>query len=129
VTGATATAGIFSTYPVGEHLTWGTAFFDQVTFQLISAILIQFDIDFFQNSFVQILATAVLVFGVLAIVDEKNWHIQKGSVPIYIGLLICSIVLSLGYNTGVAMNPARDFMPRLFTYLAGWGPETIRLVD
>ncbi|OQV23632.1 putative Aquaporin-10 [Hypsibius exemplaris] len=100
VTGPTATAGIFSTYPVGEHLAWWSAFFDQI------------------------LATAVLAFGILAIVDEKNWNIPRGSVPIYIGMLISSIVLSLGYNTGVAINPARDSMPRLFTYLAGWGQET-----
>ena len=66
------------------------------------------------------------MFGVLAIVDEKNWNIPRNLVPLYIALLVLSIVLSLGYNTGAAMNPARDLIPRLFTYLAGWGEQTFR---
>lgn len=76
--------------------------------------------------FSQIAATAVLMGGVLAIVDQRNWQVPKHMVPLYIAFLIISIVLSLGYNTGAAMNPARDLMPRLFTYIAGWGEGTFR---
>lgn len=47
---------------------------------------------------------------------------------LYVGALIASIVFSLGYTTGAAMNPARDLMPRLFTLMAGWGTETFRCV-
>jgi glycerol uptake facilitator protein len=41
-------------------------------------------------------------------------------VPLLIGLLVATIGGSLGALTGFAMNPARDFGPKLFAYCAGW---------
>ncbi len=40
--------------------------------------------------------------------------------PLLIGILIAVIGGSLGPLTGFAMNPARDFGPKLFAYFAGW---------
>jgi glycerol uptake facilitator-like aquaporin len=40
-----------------------------------------------------------------------------------VGLLVMVIGMAYGLNAGYAINPARDFGPRLFTAVAGWGGE------
>merc|ERR1719500_410149 len=40
--------------------------------------------------------------------------------PVIIGLGLSAIHLSFGLNAGSAINPARDFAPRLLSFLAGW---------
>jgi glycerol uptake facilitator-like aquaporin len=42
------------------------------------------------------------------------------------GLVVMNIGIAFGYNCGYAINPARDFAPRLFTLMAGFGNETFR---
>ena len=49
-------------------------------------------------------------------------RVPKQSVPLFVGVTVLGLGVSLGYNTGCAINPARDLAPRLFTMLAGWGP-------
>ncbi|KAL1429984.1 hypothetical protein MTO96_015476 [Rhipicephalus appendiculatus] len=63
-----------------------------------------------------------------AIGDTRNFggippHIH----PICLGLLIMALIFSFGYNCMCPLNPARDLAPRLFTLMAGWGPETFTL--
>jgi glycerol uptake facilitator-like aquaporin len=41
-------------------------------------------------------------------------------------LLVVAIGMTFGFNSGYAINPARDFGPRLFTAVAGWGTEVFR---
>ena len=64
------------------------------------------------NLLTEIIATFVLMFGVLAIVANAA-PAQSGLAPLLIGFLIWALGLSLGGPTGFAMNPARDFAPRL----------------
>lgn len=92
---ALSTAGIFSTYP---H--------PSLTF--IGAFAVEFVI------------TAVLMFVILALGDESNGEPRGAMNPVLIGVLIAVIGGSLGPLTGFAMNPARDFGPKLFAYFAGW---------
>ncbi len=64
--------------------------------------------------------TAVLMFAILALGDEHNGASRGAMNPLLIGILIAVIGGSLGPLTGFAMNPARDFGPKLFAYFAGW---------
>jgi len=61
------------------------------------------------------------VFGVLAIPSVANLDpksgFSKGLGPLLVGALVWSIGLSLGGPTGYAINPARDFGPRLAHFL------------
>jgi glycerol uptake facilitator-like aquaporin len=68
----------------------------------------------------QILGTALLLIVILSVTDGENMKITSSLVPITIGLGLTAIHLSFGLNAGSAINPARDFGPRLLTFLAGW---------
>jgi len=69
------------------------------------------------NLVTEIIGTFVLVLGVLAILSPANLApnsgFDKGFGPFLVGVLVWSIGLSLGGPTGYAINPARDFGPRL----------------
>src|SRR3989442_2555229 len=69
------------------------------------------------NLWTEIIGTAVLVLGVLAILTPKNlnpaygWNVGFG--PALVGVIVWAIGLSLGGPTGYAINPARDLGPRI----------------
>ncbi len=71
----------------------------------------------FANLLTEIIGTAILVLGVLAILRPENLvansGFDKGLAPFLVGLLVWGIGLSLGGPTGYAINPARDLGPRL----------------
>lgn len=69
----------------------------------------------------QIIGTFFLVLFVLAIVDAKNSAFQGSMAPFMIGMAVAAIGMSFGVDADYAINPARDFGPRLFTWLFGWG--------
>ena len=61
------------------------------------------------NFVTEVIGTAMLLFGVLAIVTNA----QAALVPLSVGFLVLAIGLSLGGPTGYAINPARDLGPRI----------------
>ncbi|MFE1749419.1 MIP/aquaporin family protein [Streptomyces anandii] len=69
----------------------------------------------------QIVGTAFLVMLVVALIDMRNTAVQANLGPLLIGFVVAAIGMSFGPNAGYAINPARDFGPRLFTYFEGWG--------
>ncbi|MFF4398249.1 MIP/aquaporin family protein [Streptomyces sp. NPDC001480] len=68
----------------------------------------------------QIVGTAFLVMLVVAVIDLRNTAVQANLGPLIIGFAVAAIGMSYGTNAGYAINPARDFGPRLLTWLAGW---------
>jgi len=70
--------------------------------------------------------TGLLVFFVFALIDPCNQNRPTGTMPaIFIGLAVCCIIAIIAPLTQAGLNPARDFGPRLFAYLTGWGDIAI----
>jgi glycerol uptake facilitator protein len=76
------------------------------------------------NLATEIVGTAVLVFGILAIAAnaqtlsrpgdlDLSLVFSRGLQPLLVGVLVLGIGVSLGGPTGYAINPARDLGPRL----------------
>src|SRR5437016_2434879 len=102
ITGPHATAGIWATYP-------------QEFLSVVPGGLID-----------QIVGTALLVAVLFALGDRRNSPPEPAVAPVVVGLLVVAIGVAFGFNAGYAINPARDFGPRLFTAVAGWGSEVFR---
>ncbi|MBI2824682.1 MAG: MIP family channel protein [Planctomycetia bacterium] len=97
-----ATAGIWATYPQDYLSTVPGGLIDQVV------------------------GTALLVGCIFAISDKRNLSPSAPLGAIAVGLLVLLIGMTFGLNSGYAINPARDFGPRLFTFVAGWGVDVFR---
>ncbi|MGW0080957.1 MIP/aquaporin family protein [Streptomyces sp. NPDC003393] len=69
----------------------------------------------------QIVGTALLLMLIAAVIDLRNTAVKANLGPLVIGFVVAAIGISFGANAGYAINPARDFGPRLFTFAAGWG--------
>jgi glycerol uptake facilitator protein len=95
-----ASQGIYSTLPgnnvEGANVTIATAFFDQIV------------------------GTAILVFVVFALITAANNPPLANMTPVVIGLLVVGIGMAWGANAGYAINPARDFGPRLASLVTGY---------
>jgi len=88
------TAGVFTTFPAFPDI-WSAGFLDQT------------------------IGTALLLMMIFAITDERNQ--PPGTLtPILVGLVVVVIGMAFGGMHGYAINPARDFGPRLFTVVAGF---------
>ncbi|HEY3444451.1 MAG TPA: MIP/aquaporin family protein [Paludibaculum sp.] len=69
--------------------------------------------------FDQALGTALLLFLIFALSDERNQPVGHLG-PMLTGLIVVAIGISFGKLHGYAINPARDLGPRIFTVLAGF---------
>ena len=75
---------------------------------------------------VEVVATALLVTAVMFFTDALNTGRPLANLaPWFIGLVITVLVIFAGPLTMAALNPARDFGPRLFAFVAGWGDIAI----
>jgi glycerol uptake facilitator protein len=68
----------------------------------------------------QTIGTALLMLMILAITDERNQPPGANLGALMVGLVVVAIGMAFGGMHGYAINPARDFGPRLFTAVAGF---------
>ena len=93
-----------------ESAAWGAAGAEPVgSYSLLTASIAEF------------FGTMVLLWGVLAAFDDKNWGVQtKANLgALLVGFTVLAVGLSLGGPSGYSINPARDFGPRIFGALVG----------
>ena len=70
----------------------------------------------------EIVLTAILVLGIFAITEPRNSAAPPHG-ALMVGLLVATIGACAGYLEAWPINPARDFGPRLFCFLNGWGAQ------
>ena len=92
-----ASYSIFATFPAGYFHDWVGPFIDEM------------------------IGTALLVGIVLAVIDNLNLPPKGNLAPWIVGIIVAGVGMSYGANSGYAINPARDFGPRLLAWAAGWG--------
>lgn len=73
--------------------------------------------QFMPGFMAEVIATAILLFGILASVEHFNNEEAGWLAPFAVGGLIVAIGMSFGGMHGYAMNPARDLSPRIFITL------------
>ncbi|CBF75100.1 uncharacterized protein ANIA_03915 [Aspergillus nidulans FGSC A4] len=93
----TASAGIFCTYPA-EFMTRTGQFFSEFV------------------------ASSILMFVIFALIDKGNMGAGP-FMPLGMFFTIFGIGACFGWETGYAINLARDFGPRLVSYMLGYGTE------
>jgi glycerol uptake facilitator protein len=69
----------------------------------------------------ELIGTAILALVVAAVTSVQNPLGPKNLAPVFIGLTVTALICIIAPLTQACFNPARDFGPRLFAALAGWG--------
>ncbi|THH32826.1 hypothetical protein EUX98_g1319 [Antrodiella citrinella] len=93
-----STAGLFGTF-AAPHMSAAGAFFEEF------------------------LGTAVLLLVICAVTDRRNSPPPAGLVPLVLFFTLMGIAAAIGWQTGFALNPARDFGPRALTAMVGYGSQ------
>lgn len=108
-----AAAGLPNVWCTGPGSVFGSAFWGGAggsaagAYSLVGATL------------TEIFGTAVLLWGILASGDNRNMGLVHNMGPFLVGGTVLAVGLSLGGPSGYAINPARDFGPRIFGLLSG----------
>ncbi len=111
-------AGMPNVWATGPGALWGSSYWSAAgsyadgaagTYSILNASIAEF------------FGTMVLLWGVLAAFDDRNWGVQtKANLgALLVGFTVLAIGLSLGGPSGYSINPARDLGPRVFGALVG----------
>lgn len=98
------TASIFSTYPTG-------------------------DLSYVEEFFMQVIASCLCVMVYFALTDKRNTPVSHGFACLFVGFIIMMKTCAFTLTLSNSINPARDFAPRLFTCIAGWGGQVFSYGD
>ncbi|KAI0344426.1 aquaporin [Trametopsis cervina] len=93
-----ATAGLFGTF-AADYLTNVSAFFEEF------------------------LGTAMLLLAICAATDKRKGPASAERVPMILFMTLLGVSVSIGAQTGFALNPARDLGPRMLTAMVGYGAQ------
>ena len=114
---AGVTGGIPNVWCTGPGSAFTAAFWGGIASGTAGTVSVSYS---YLNCFIaEVIGTAVLLWGVLASGDSKNTGLMHNLGPFLVGGTVFAIGLSLGGPSGYAINPARDFGPRLFGALVG----------
>lgn len=84
------------------------------------------DVPIFSAFLFEVVLTMVLLLVILAIGDNRQAGAPKNGLgPVVVGATVALLVGIGGPWTMAAINPARDFGPRLFAFIAGWGQTAL----
>ncbi|VDK54928.1 unnamed protein product [Anisakis simplex] len=103
VVGLNATAGLFTTFP-SPHMSVVGSLFDQI------------------------IGTAILS-GMICLITDRRQNIPNPMQPLLAGLVMTMVAMTYGTNGGFAINPARDFGPRVFLLCVGYGWSVFSAYD
>jgi glycerol uptake facilitator protein len=106
-------AGVPNVWSTGPGSVFGSAFTGEMGIERMGSYSI------LTASLTELFGTAVLLWGILASGDSKNTGLMHNMGPFLVGGTVLAVGLSLGGPSGYAINPARDFGPRLFGTLVG----------
>jgi len=106
-------AGLPNVWATGPGSVFGAAFWGGASASAIGPYSIV------NASIAEFFGTMVLMWGILASGDSKNLGLMHNLGPFLVGGTVLAVGLSLGGPSGYAINPARDFGPRLFGALIG----------
>lgn len=79
--------------------------------------------------FIQMIATMFFILVILSITDSRNSNFSCPQCALVIGSMITLNSIAFSYDGSNGINPARDFSPRLFILMAGWGSESFSAGD
>lgn len=117
-------APMFTKFEAAKNIVRGTAASEQTA--RVFSTYPHADLPAFNAFLVEIALTFCLLFVILAVTDGKNGMAPQGNFgPYVIGALVALLVGVGGPLTMAAINPARDWGPRIFAALAGWGTVAI----
>ncbi|PIP68474.1 MAG: aquaporin [Candidatus Omnitrophica bacterium CG_4_9_14_0_2_um_filter_42_8] len=76
--------------------------------------------------FAEGIGTFMLVLMIFLLTEKCNLGRPENSLaPVFIGATVTVIICLIAPLTQAGLNPARDFGPRLFAFLSGWGNAAI----